>query len=152
MSSIFHRFVMLCIYLDTPSEKTGLWQLLIVSTAFKCRVVLKKKTSNTGSGGRVLSFCQPYHSRKKPYGGELFFRVINGTFKISLIKSETDWLSLLIEWNWHLSTRTREWNFHSFTLREWVRVTVVTVVSLRKMLYYNCNSLHQGGIFGHLLL
>ena len=36
LSSNFHRLVILCICWDTASEKTGLWQLPIVSTAFKC--------------------------------------------------------------------------------------------------------------------
>ena len=31
----FYRFVILCICWDTPSEKTGLWQLPIVSSVFK---------------------------------------------------------------------------------------------------------------------
>ena len=31
----FHRFVILCIWWDTPSEETGLWQLSIVSSVFK---------------------------------------------------------------------------------------------------------------------
>ena len=35
LSSNFHRFVILCICWDTPSEKTGLWQLPIVSNVFK---------------------------------------------------------------------------------------------------------------------
>ena len=35
LSSNFHRFVILCICWDTPSEKTGLWQLPIVSSVFK---------------------------------------------------------------------------------------------------------------------
>ena len=35
LSSNFHRFdISICICWDTPSEKTGLWQLLVVSTAF----------------------------------------------------------------------------------------------------------------------
>ena len=36
LSSNVHRFVILCICWDTPSEKTGLWQLPIVSSVFKC--------------------------------------------------------------------------------------------------------------------
>ena len=35
LSSNFHKFVILCICWDTPSEKTGLWQLPIVSSVFK---------------------------------------------------------------------------------------------------------------------
>ena len=35
LSSISHRFVILCICWDTLSEKTGLWHLPTVSTAFK---------------------------------------------------------------------------------------------------------------------
>ena len=35
LSSNFHRFVILCICWDTSSEKTGLWQLPIVSRVFK---------------------------------------------------------------------------------------------------------------------
>ena len=35
LSSNFHRFVVSCICLDTPSEKTGLWQLPTVSRVFK---------------------------------------------------------------------------------------------------------------------
>ena len=38
LSSNFHRFVILCICLVTPSEKTGLWQLPIVFTTFKMNV------------------------------------------------------------------------------------------------------------------
>ena len=34
LSSNFHRFVILCICWDTPSEKTGLWQLPKVSRVF----------------------------------------------------------------------------------------------------------------------
>ena len=37
LSSNFHRFVILCICWDTPSEKTGLWQLPIVS----CKELVK---------------------------------------------------------------------------------------------------------------
>ena len=35
LSSNFHRFVILCICWDTPSEKTCLWQLPTVSSGFK---------------------------------------------------------------------------------------------------------------------
>ena len=35
LSSNFHRFVILCICWDTPTVKASLWQLPIVSTAFK---------------------------------------------------------------------------------------------------------------------
>ena len=35
LSSNFHGFVILCTCWDTPSEKTGLWQLPIVSSVFK---------------------------------------------------------------------------------------------------------------------
>ena len=35
LSSNFHRFVILCVCWDTPSEKTVLWQLPKVSSAFK---------------------------------------------------------------------------------------------------------------------
>ena len=35
LSSNFRRFVILCICWDTPSKKTGLWQLPIVSSVFK---------------------------------------------------------------------------------------------------------------------
>ena len=35
LSSNVHRFVILCICWDTPSENTGLWQLPKVSSAFK---------------------------------------------------------------------------------------------------------------------
>ena len=35
LSSNFHRFVILCIYWDTPNVKASLWQIPIVSTAFK---------------------------------------------------------------------------------------------------------------------
>ena len=35
LRSHYHRFVILCICWDTPSEKPGLWQLPIVSTVFK---------------------------------------------------------------------------------------------------------------------
>ena len=35
LSSNFHRFVIVCICWDTPSEKTCLWQLPIVSRVFK---------------------------------------------------------------------------------------------------------------------
>ena len=38
LSSNFHRLVILCICWDTPSEKTGLWQVPIVSSVFKFRV------------------------------------------------------------------------------------------------------------------
>ena len=34
-SSYYHRFVILCISSDAPSEKTGFWQLPKVSIAFK---------------------------------------------------------------------------------------------------------------------
>ena len=37
-SSNVHKFVILCICWDTPSEKTGLWQLPIVSNVFKRHV------------------------------------------------------------------------------------------------------------------
>ena len=37
-SSNFHRFVILCTWWDTPSEKTGFWQLPIVSTVFKSSI------------------------------------------------------------------------------------------------------------------
>ena len=47
LSSNFHRFVILCICWYTPSEKTGLWKLPIVSSVFKeerkkifCRKIL----------------------------------------------------------------------------------------------------------------
>ena len=35
LSSNFHRCVILCICWDTPSEKTGLWQIPMVSSVFK---------------------------------------------------------------------------------------------------------------------
>jgi len=35
LSSNFHRFVILCIRWDTPTVKASLWQLPIVSSAFK---------------------------------------------------------------------------------------------------------------------
>ena len=35
LSSNFHSFVILCIYRDTPTVKSSLWQLPIVSTVFK---------------------------------------------------------------------------------------------------------------------
>ena len=35
-----HKFVMLCICWDTPSENTGLWQLPNVSSAFKQIILL----------------------------------------------------------------------------------------------------------------
>ena len=34
LSSNFHRFVIFCICLDTPTVKTSLWQLTIVSSVF----------------------------------------------------------------------------------------------------------------------
>ena len=37
LSSNFHRFVILCICWDTPTVKTSLWQLPIVSTVFKIK-------------------------------------------------------------------------------------------------------------------
>ena len=40
LSSNFHRFVILCICWDTPTMKASLWQLPIVSTAFKKRLLL----------------------------------------------------------------------------------------------------------------
>ena len=43
LSSNFHRFIILCICWDTPSEKTGLWQLPIVSSVFKDSTSLYKK-------------------------------------------------------------------------------------------------------------
>ena len=39
-SSNFHRFVILCICWDTPTVKASLWQLPIVSTAFKSNLWL----------------------------------------------------------------------------------------------------------------
>ena len=48
LSSNLHRFVILCIYWDAPSEKTGLWRLPIVSSVFNTRIVfliLGKKSS-----------------------------------------------------------------------------------------------------------
>ena len=38
-SQNFHYFVILCIFRDTPSKNTGLWQLTNVSSAFSCFVV-----------------------------------------------------------------------------------------------------------------
>ena len=35
LSSNFHRFVVICIYWDTPTVKASLWQLPIVLSAFK---------------------------------------------------------------------------------------------------------------------
>ena len=50
-SSNFHRFVILCICCDTPSEKTGLWQLPIVSSVFK-----QDRADWTACPSRVTSF------------------------------------------------------------------------------------------------
>ena len=38
LSSNFHKFVILCICWDTPSETFGCWQLPIVSTVFKEKI------------------------------------------------------------------------------------------------------------------
>ena len=65
MSSNFHRFVILCICWDTPSE-IGLWQLLIVSSVFK--LCIKKifyhalRYCTLGGGG--LGVFVPCHTRQ----------------------------------------------------------------------------------------
>ena len=41
LSSNFHRFTILCICWHTLSEKTGLWQLPIVSRVFKSQVMVQ---------------------------------------------------------------------------------------------------------------
>ena len=49
LSSNFHRVVILCICWDTPSKKTGLWQLPIVSIVFKTvtvSVIFNRDTSH----------------------------------------------------------------------------------------------------------
>ena len=63
LSSNFHRFVILCICWDTPSGKTGLWQLPIVSSVFKINVKGKQfhhpKTLKSGTVGALASLCRP---------------------------------------------------------------------------------------------
>ena len=55
MSSNFHRFVILCICWDIPSEKTCLWQLPIVSSVFNSEL-------KTFPNGQFLQCCfsMPY--------------------------------------------------------------------------------------------
>ena len=45
----FHRFVMLCICLYTPSEKAGLWQLPKVFSIFKDNLKINRTTTRTVS-------------------------------------------------------------------------------------------------------
>ena len=50
----FHRFVILCICWDTPSKKTGLWQLPIVSIVFKRDLNLNLFSAHREFSTRVL--------------------------------------------------------------------------------------------------
>ena len=88
LGSNFHRFEIVCICWDTPSEKTGLWQLPIVSSAFKRPLPIRESVSSkthtrwnpliaprlrlclgTSWGGTVRVFCSvivpSIHARSK---------------------------------------------------------------------------------------
>ena len=57
LSSNFYRFVILCTCWDTPSEKTGLWQLPLVPSVFNNKAHIKQSST-------TQSCCKPewgYH-------------------------------------------------------------------------------------------
>ena len=53
-AQIFYRFVSSCICWDTPSEKTGLWQLPTVSIVFNSYRIGKNKILKNLSGGFLI--------------------------------------------------------------------------------------------------
>ena len=58
LSSNFHRFVILCICWDTPSEKTGVWQLPIVSSVFEGRYTFsncQRPVSSVGTKSQQIA-------------------------------------------------------------------------------------------------
>ena len=62
----FHRFVILCICWDTASEKTGRWQLPIVSTVFKTNRI---SVINMSSKWIKLFFSQAYKQSERAWRG-----------------------------------------------------------------------------------
>ena len=57
LSSNFHRFVILCICWDTPTLKTSLWQLAIVSSVFKVWTPFDEKSNKQDVHANVITVC-----------------------------------------------------------------------------------------------
>ena len=67
LRSNFHRFVNLCTCWDTPSEKTGLWQLPIVSMSLKCTVDSQLRKKIQGLPLVIYQFFANFGQKWKAY-------------------------------------------------------------------------------------
>ena len=104
LSSNFHRFVILCICWDTPSENTGLWQLPIVSSVFK-----RKNIEEAFS----LIFSQSRLNPKKAVYNTLIFLGQHNNLLITTVQScPTNWtLSNITPINQSLYRIVADWQW-----------------------------------------
>ena len=105
LSSNFHRFVILCICWETPSKKTGLWQLPIVSTVFKQTSIPPSfvEHSSVFHSSEIPSplLCWPFWRQCTVLGGRgvvyrwlgmvYYGRIIHKMYLLEMIKRETKW-------------------------------------------------------------
>ena len=129
----------LCICLDTPSEKTGLWQLPMVSTVFKHRCNDNKNTVIFFQQSYYLPSLPPWISMKLDNSLNCLPQKHESVIHPSIItvvtcfcqnKQEYSWIELEVTGQWDFSSRHS--NFTFSLLIKYIFIGIILYMGVRQ--------------------